>query len=240
MSDERSDLAAAGALGALDASDSAELAVQVARDPMLGAQLDDYRATVSMLEASVAREGPSHDLFAGILAEIEPQPAASAVERSDGGTRRWSWSRALPAFAVGAAATAAVFAIALALDSPGSPGTADAVAAVAGTPDFAAVQGEARLYGSDQPGGVVRLDLADVPAAPDGSHYEVWVLRPAAGGAMEAVGVFDSDGSHVELELGLPGAGDYVAVDISVEPDAVSPDHSGTSLAGGTFERQTT
>ena len=146
----------------------------------------------------------------------------------------------LPAFAVGAAATAAVFAIALALDSGSSPATPDAVAAVAGTADFASVQGEARLYGSAQPDGVVRLELTDVPAAPEGSHYEVWVLRPAVGDAMEAVGVFDASGSQVELELGLPGAGDYVAVDISVEPDAGSPEHSGTSLAGGTFERQTT
>ena len=240
MSDDRRDLAAAEALGALGASESAELAVEVERDPTLGAELDDYRATVSMLEASVAREEPSHALFAVILAEIEPEPAASAVEGAGSGSRRWSWSRVLPAFAVGAAATAAVFAIALALDSDSSPGTADAVAAVAGTPEFAGVRGEARLYGSGGPGGVVRLELADVPAAPNGSHYEVWVLRPAAGGAMEAVGVFDSGGSQVELELGLPGAGDYVAVDISVEPNAGSPEHSGTSLAGGTFERETT
>ena len=240
MSDERRDLAAAGALGTLDASDSAALTAEVKRDPVLAAELDDYRATVSMLEASVAREGPSHDLFAGILAEIDLQPADSAVERGDSGSRRWNWSRVLPAFAVGAAATAAVFAFALALDSGSGPGTADAVAVVAGTPDFEAVQGEARLYGSDQPGGVVRLELTAVPAAPDGSHYEVWVLRPAAGGAMEAVGVFDPSGAEVNLELGLPGAGDYVAVDISVEPDAGSPAHSGTSLAGGKFESETT
>ena len=95
------------------------------------------------------------------------------------------------------------------------------------------MRGEARLYGSTQPGGVVRLELADVPDAPDGSHYEVWVLRPSAGEAMEAVGVFDAGGAEVELELGLPGAGDYAAVDISVEPDAGPPEHSGTSLAGG-------
>ena len=240
MSDDRLDLAAAEALGALGASDSAALTAEVERDPVLAAELDDYRATVSMLEASVAREGPSHDLFAGILAEIDSEPAMSAAERSNDRGRRLSWGRVLPAFAVGAAATAAVFAIALAVDSDSSPGTADAVAAVAGTPDFAVVRGEARLYGSGQPGGVVQLELADVPAAPDGSHYEVWVLRPAAGGAMEAVGVFDSGGAEVKLELGLPGAGDYVAVDISVEPDAGSPEHSGTSLAGGTFERETT
>ena len=237
MSDQLRDRLAGAALGALDPSVSAVLAAEVERDPSLAAELDGYRTPVAMLESTVARERPSHDLFAGIRAEIEPQPAGR-VEA--GPERRWSWRLALPAFAVGAAAAAAVFAIALALDSGSSPGAPDAVAEVAGTPEFAGVRGEARLYGSAQPGGVVRLDLVDVPAAPDGSHYEVWVLRPSAGEAMEAVGVFDSSGSEVELELGLPGAGDYAAVDISVEPDAGSPEHSGTSLAGGTFERPTT
>lgn len=237
MSDQLRDRLAGAALGALDPSDSAELAAEVERDPTLAAELDGYRTTVAMLESTVARERPSHDLFASIRAEIEPQPAGR-VEA--GPERRWSWRLALPAFAVGAAAAAAVFAIALALDSGSSPGAPDAVAEVAGTPEFAGVRGEARLYGSTQPGGVVRLDLVDVPAAPDGSHYEVWVLRPSAGDAMEAVGVFDSSGADVELELGLPGAGDYAAVDISLEPDAGSPEHSGTSLAGGTFERPTT
>ncbi len=238
MSDEHRERLAGEALGALDTSESAELAAEVERDPALAAELDDYRATVAMLESTVARERPSHDLFAGILAEIEPAPAATTLERID--ASRWSWRRALPAFAVGAAAAAAVFAIALALGSGSSPGAPDAVAEVAGTPKFAGVHGEARLYGSTQPGGVVRLELAEVPAAPEGSHYAVWVLRPAAGEAMEAVGVFDAGGAEVELELGLPGAGDYAAVDISVEPDAGPPEHSGTSLAGGTFERPTT
>ena len=237
MSDEHRDRLAGEALGALDASESAELAAEVERDPKLAAELDDYRATVAMLESTVAREQPSHDLFAGILAEIEPQPAGRAAAKAE---PRWRWRRALPAFAVGAAAAAAVFAVALAIDSSSSPGAPDAVAEVAGTPEFVGVRGEARLYGSTQPGGVVRLELADVPDAPDGSHYEVWVLRPSAGEAMEAVGVFDAGGAEVELELGLPGAGDYAAVDISVEPDAGPPEHSGTSLAGGTFERPTT
>ena len=66
------------------------------------------------------------------------------------------------------------------------------------------------------------------------------MLRPASGETMEAVGVFDPTTSEVELELGLPGAGEYVAVDISVEPDAGPPEHSGTSLAGGEFEPRTT
>ena len=39
---------------------------------------------------------------------------------------------------------------------------------------------------------------------------------------MEAVGAFTPNGSQVRLKLGLPGPGDYEAVDISVEPDGGS------------------
>lgn len=145
-------------------------------------------------------------------------------------------ARHAPGIRLGAAATAAVFAIAFALGSNGALGTPDAVAAVRGTPDFAGVHGEARIYGSGSPDGVLRLELADVSAARPGEHYEVWVLRPSTGETMEAVGVFNPTSSDVTLELGLPGAGDYVTVGISVEPDAGSPGHSGTSLAGGTSE----
>jgi anti-sigma-K factor RskA len=237
MNDDHRDLAAAEALGALSPEESTDFRTELARDPELAAEFDEYGATVSLLEASVARESPGYDLFAGVLARIEPAPARSepAPQR-----RQWSWRRTLPAFAVGMAATAAVFAIALALGSNSSLGTPDAIAAVQGTPEFAGVHGEARLYKAESADGVLRLELADVPAAAAGEHYEVWVLRPSAGDTMEAVGVFNPTASEVDLELSLPGAGDYVAVDISVEPDAGSPEHSGTSLAGGTFERETT
>ena len=53
---------------------------------------------------------------------------------------------------------------------------------------------------------------------------------------MEAVGAFTPRSSQVRLELGLPGSGDYEAVDVSVEPDGGSASHSGQSLAGGHFE----
>jgi anti-sigma-K factor RskA len=235
MIDEDRDLAAAEALGPLTPEESEQLYVALERDHALAAELEGYRSTVSALEAGVAREAPSYDLFAGILAEVEHEASQPAIARSSRG-----WKRGLSAFALGIVATAAVFAVALALGSSSGLGTPDAVAAVHGTPEFAGVHGEARLYGSGTPDGVLRLDLADLPAAPEGEHYEVWVLRPSAGDVMEAVGVFDPATPEVRLELGLPGAGDYVALDISVEPDAGPPEHSGTSLAGGTFNRGTT
>jgi len=233
VTDELRDQAAAEALGALPPDESEQLRAELERDPAIAIELEEYRSTVSMLEAGVAREAPSYDLFPGILAEIQSETRSAQVARAP--RAGWSWRRALPAFAVGAAATAAVFAIALALGASGGLGTPDAVAAVRGTADFSDVHGEARIYGTGTPDGVLRLELADVPAAPEGEHYEVWVLRPSTGDAMEAVGVFDPTSADVSLELGLPGLGDYAAVDISVEPDAGPPEHSGTSLAGGRF-----
>ena len=235
MIDEHRDLAAAEALGTLTPEESEQLYAALERDHALAGELEEYRSTVSVLEAGVARETPSYDLFAGILADVEPEASRPAAVRPSR-----SWRRGLPAFALGTVATAAVFAVALALGSSSGLGTPDAVAVVRGTPEFVGVHGEARLYGSGTPDGVLRLELADVPAAPEGEHYEVWVLRPSTGDVMEAVGVFDPTTPEVSLELGLPGAGDYVAVDISVEPDAGPPEHSGMSLAGGTFNRGTT
>ena len=80
------------------------------------------------------------------------------------------------------------------------------------------------------------LELENVPPPPAGHHYEVWVLRSEGGGEMEAVGSFTPDGDDPRLELPLPGPGDYRAVDVSVEPDGGPAEHSGVSLAGGSFE----
>ena len=94
--------------------------------------------------------------------------------------------------------------------------------------------GAAVLHGASSAGGTVHVSLDDVPAAPSGHHYEVWVLRQG-GTEMEAVGAFSPTSSHVELDLPLPGAGEYAAVDVSLEDDGGSPAHSDTSLAGGSF-----
>ena len=69
----------------------------------------------------------------------------------------------------------------------------------------------------------MQVTLRDVPPAPSGHHYEVWVLRRNGGGQMEAIGSFTPTSQTVKLDLPLPGAGDYAAVDISVEQDGGSP-----------------
>lgn len=238
MTDELRDLAAADALGALRPEEREQLEVEAARDPRVAVQREEYRATVATLEAAVVREAAPADLFERILADLEwertPVAAPAPPERAP--RRSWRERLSVPAFGAGFAAAAAVAALAFVVSSSTDLGTSTAQAAVTGTPEFAGVHGDAQLYDADRPDGTLVLTLADVPPLPPGAHYEVWVLRESAGGAMEAVGVFDPSESDVRLELRLPGPGDYQAVDVSVEPDGGSPEHSGRSLAGGKFE----
>ena len=220
MNDADRNLLAGEALGALSAEDATYVADLVRTDAAAAAELEQHRATVAAVEAGVARAAPSDDLFARIVAELEPAHVPQQTR-----TRR-RWVRRLAT--AGVAAAAVVVALAVFTGSRGAP---DARAAVAGTTRFAGVSGEAKLYGDE-----LVLEIEHVPAPPNGHHYEVWVLRTEGGGAMEAVGSFTPDGDQARLELPLPGPGDYRAVDVSVEPDGGPAEHSSVSLAGGSFE----
>jgi len=247
MRDELRDLAATAALGSLSPGELGTLEAEAARDPTLAAELAQYRSVVLALEAEVARERAPVGLFDGVLAHIEAEePAARPVTAESRDTpaeartrrARWSWRPRsfVPVFAAGFATAAAVAALAFVVSTRDDLGPTTAVAAVQGKPEYAAVHGTATLHGADEQNGHLVLELDDVPAPPPGEHYEVWVLRAEGEGEMEAVGVFVPSGTNVKLDLGLPGPGDYKAVDVSVEPDGGAPEHSGTSLAGGTFE----
>jgi len=247
MRDELRDLAATAALGSLSPGELGALEDEAARDPALAAELAQYRSLVLALEAEVARERAPGRLLDAVLARIEaPEPAvtpAAARTRevpAAEGTRRarfaWRPRSFVPVFATGFATAAAVAALAFVLTTRDDLGPTTAVAAVQGKPEYAAVHGTATLHSADEQNGHLVLELDDVPALPPGEHYEVWVLRAEGEGEMEAVGAFAPSGPNVKLDLGLPGPGDYKAVDVSVEPDGGSPEHSGTSLAGGTFE----
>jgi hypothetical protein len=184
------------------------------------------RETLASLERLLPRVSPPAHTFDRILAEIRPE--ATVIPLRPKAQRR----RVVPVAAV-LAAVAAVIVIATVAGGNGL-GPPDARAAIAGKSD-PAVKGEARLYGSSGDGGTVQVRLRDVPPAPSGHHYEVWVLRRHSGGQMEAIGSFTPASQTVKLDLPLPGAGDYAALDISVQQDGGSPQHSNTSLASGTF-----
>lgn len=186
----------------------------------------DERDALASLERLLPRVTPPHDLFDRILAEVRPEAVVVPL-------RPVSRRRMLaPIVAVAAMAAAAVVAIAVTAGGDGL-GSPDARAAISGKSD-AAVSGEATLYGEAEAGGKVLVSLTDVPPAPSGHHYEIWVLRDGSA-EMEAVGTFTPASGTVRLELPLPGPGHYAAVDISVEENGGPPAHSDTSLAGGTF-----
>ena len=235
MNDADRDLLAGEALGVLSREEERHVAELVAKDRGAAKELERHRATVTALEAGIARERPSADLFDRILAEVQPAPAQPAAARPAAASprRRWSWSRAPRLAAAGFAAAAVVLGIAVFTDGGNDP---DVQAQVSGTEQFAAVSGEASLYGPDRSEGELVLELENLPAPPAGHHYEVWVLRSEGDGEMEAVGSFTPDGEDARIELPLPGPGDYQAVDVSVEPDGGPTEHSGVSLAGGSFE----
>jgi anti-sigma-K factor RskA len=223
---------------------------ELARNAVLAAEVEEYRVVVETLESGMAREAPPAGLFDMVLSQIDaertaeqsaPTPAEATEATEPTGVRRrrsfhLGGRRLAAPFAAGFAVAVAVVAIAFAVSSGTNLGTPDARAAVRGTPEFAPVHGDAQLFSTGTQDGVLVLDLDDVPPPAAGKHYEVWVLRESSGGAMEAVGAFTPNGSRVRLKLGLPGAGNYEAVDVSVEPDGGSASHSGLSLAGGRFE----
>lgn len=170
---------------------------------------------------------PPADLFDRVLDDIRGEATVVPLRPRTHRLRGWT------AGAVGAAvAAAAAIAIGVSLSGDGL-GTPDATAAIVGksVPD---VRGEARLYDAGAGGGHVLVTLQNVPPAPSGHHYEVWVLREGTT-EMESVAVFTPVSDTVELDVALPGPGQYVAVDISVEEDGGPPEHSPTSLATGTF-----
>jgi anti-sigma-K factor RskA len=243
MTEHQRDQAAAAALGALSSEEAARLTAEAASDPALSAELQEYRAAVALLEASVARESPPRELFDGVLARIAAEStAASPAAVAPAPARPSLWDRVShrfwPAFGAGAAVAAAAIAIAFVVARDDSLGSPDARAAVQGTQEFSDVSGEARLYASTQEDGRLVLHLTELPSPSAGEHYEVWVLRREAEGEMEAVGVFVPTSATADLEFRLPGPGAYEAVDVSVEPDGGPAEHSGRSLAGGKFESE--
>ena len=230
-SEERRELSAAEALGALSPEELALLEDAAADDPGLARELEADRATVALLEARLPREAPSEDLLDRIMAEVERLEAVetagvTSAARPSAPARRWLGGLRLPRIAIAAAAAAAAVVVGVTLLDGDGLGEPDAIARIVGAPEFPAVTGEADLYD----GGTLRVRLASAPPAPAGHHYEVWVLRNGVE-EMDSVGEV-SVGEH-EFELAVDGT--FAAIDISVEPNDGDPDHSGVSLAGGRF-----
>lgn len=134
-----------------------------------------------------------------------------------------------------AAAMAASVLLTLWVTADGDNGQPERTAAIVPAATDGNVNGSVDVFAPDSPDGHVAITLRDVPDAPPGHHYEVWVLRPGEGTEMEPIGAFTPVDGQADLRLPLPGPGDYVALDISVQENGGPPEHSGTSLAGATL-----
>lgn len=194
-------------------------------------EVDGHLDVLSRLGAAAAPVGD--DAWAALSAAIAAEERPAGAEQTGATVLPFRPRRRarLLALAAPAAAAAAAVLITLGVSGEGDGlGTPVADAAMKPMSRSASVAGTVSLYRTSSPDGVVVIDLKNIPPAPSGHHYEVWVLRPGDE-EMEAIGAFTPAKGTVRLRLPLPGAGDYVAVDISVEESGGSPEHSGTSIA---------
>lgn len=143
-------------------------------------------------------------------------------------------TRRIATAAAGVTAIAAAVAIALTM-SGGGAGDPVRSAAVVPAAQSSPLSGQVELFAPESAAGRLVVDLRNVPEPPADHHYAVWVLRPGDDVEMEPVGVFTPDHGAANLDLRLPGPGEYVAVDISVQENDGPPEHSGTSLAGASL-----
>jgi hypothetical protein len=213
VSCEQRDSMAALALGALSQDEAEDARRHAADCAECGAELARQQTTVRMLEAELPR--------------VPPPPLHRPVREA---TRRRPARQPLLVAAV-AALAAVVVAVGLFRDS----GTGrQAVASMTPGNAGAATHGQARIVGPGRGPAFLQVDLQDVPPAPAGRHYEVWVL-PRGTTAMAPLGAFRPRSRDVSLRLPLPGSGPFSAVDVSVQPDGGPETNSGVHLASGSF-----
>lgn len=198
------------------------------------AEVDGHLGVLALFAAEARVDDAAWASLAAVLAEPEAAPAPSPAQEQGATIIPFRSRRRIAAWIAPVAAAAAAVLITIAVGRGDDLGAPAVNAAVKPLLPAASVAGTVSLYRTSAPDGVVVIDLKNVPAAPAGHHYEVWVLRPGDK-EMEAIGAFSPAGGTVRLKLRLPGAGEYVAVDISVEEDGGSAEHSGTSLARATL-----
>jgi anti-sigma-K factor RskA len=186
----------------------------------------DENEVFARLETALPRSAPPEDLFDRILAEVQPEAKVVPLRP------RRQWASGWTMGAVVAAAAVLVVSIGVVLR--GSPESPASRATLEAKTD-ADVTGEAALFAPDTENGRLEVTLRGVPASPTGHHYEVWVL-PEGSDEMISVGTFHTEVTRdVTLDFGLPSAGSFAAVDVSVEEDDGPAEHSDTSLATGYF-----
>jgi anti-sigma-K factor RskA len=99
-----------------------------------------------------------------------------------------------------------------------------------GLPNRSNVRGRAELV-DDAGRQVLDVEVPDLPAAPNGQAFEVWLL--AADGGLQSLGLIEHTG-----RFAVPAGVDltrFNVVDVSREPIDGNPTHSGDSVVRGTL-----
>jgi hypothetical protein len=78
---------------------------------------------------------------------------------------------------------------------------------------------------------LLEVDLPDLPAAPAGVVYEVWLIDPDTG-QLQTVGLTDGRARRLVVPAGIDPA-TFSLVDVSREPVDGEPAHSGDSIVRG-------
>lgn len=204
-------LAAAYSIDAIDADERAEFEAHLATCEVCRAEVDDFRAIhSSMAQAQAAAPAPA--LKARVLAEIDrtrqmspsvrpPTPAPRAVPAA--ARRNWIMAVAAAAAAVLLVVGVTVFA---------RSGTTDPFAA-----DLAMVmeQPDAQVVELDQqPSEAGRFKVAwsdtlhravvigeELPVAPTGKAYELWLITPSASMAMHVLDPASDGNVHASFDM---------------------------------------
>jgi len=242
--------------GDLTLTELRAVVVHVRRCPNCQAELVEVAAGYGALQG-VAREGLTDVAEPPPLAvhplEAVPDRAADPVAGSAGagrdgpaaGPRRAGPSRVVSIAGAAAAAVLLVVAgVAIGtriegdqIAAPTTTTTAPPDASVAfirkGDIEADGTVAMADIDGTDGAEQLMTVDVSELPPAPDGSFYEVWLLQPDTE-QMLAVGVLPNSGV---ASFALPAAivANYQAVDVSVQPDDGGVVHSGESILRATY-----
>jgi hypothetical protein len=185
--------------------------------------------------------GLEDQVVAAIAAEAAGQQGSSpATAPAPGGavvTSRRPWARPFLA-GVGAAAAIVllVAGVALFAGGEGEDDRGGTEVALAGTE--LAPEASADALVADTPlGTVLHLDVRDLPPAPEGAFYEVWMRQEGDDGDAVSAGTFHMRGGDGEVELwsGVPPER-YPVVTVTLQQEGEGPESSGQVVLRGTVE----
>ena len=191
----------------------------------------DTELDFARMQRDLPRVAPRSDLFDQISAALPP---ARRVPRPRTAPARPRWRLRRPTFAIPAGVALAALIVALVIAVAVSGGSSPDASAPLVAHGTSGVQGRVDLFDPSTTNGRVVVHLKGLAVAPAGDHYTIWVLRDGVREMTPVASIASGEDSRIDLPL--PGPGRYTALDISLQRNDASPVHSGTSVAGASFD----